>query len=189
MRAALAPLRSGAYREELRLFFQQHFPRPHHLRPEEKPRIWAIAMAEPNTRNDAAGNVAMMGNFMLRNLADWGMTVDDILDPGDEAKFHDVRKAVRSVEVLVDMFPSLTEAVAPYREPLDDVVGDFGKVNDQIIALRLAEAQFWDTSEREDGVRKAYAKAVKTAQQFVVNNELEDYAYALELQERRHRLK
>jgi hypothetical protein len=158
MKTALAPLRSGAYRDELRAFFHQHFPRPHHLRPEEKPRIWFLANAEPNTRDDAAGNVAMIGNFILRGIADHGMTVDDILNPSQELQFHDVRKAIRSVEVLVDMFPSLTTAVGEAREPLDDLVKDFGKVNDQIIALRLAEAQYWDTSEREDGVRKAYAR-------------------------------
>jgi hypothetical protein len=146
-------------------------------------------MAEPNTRDDAAGNVAMIGNFILRNLADQGMTVDDILDPNQEAQFHAVRKAVRSVEVLVDMFPSLTAAVGEAREPLDDLVGDFGKVNDQIIALRLEEAQSWDTSERVDALRKAYAKAVKTAQQFVSSDELDNYARPLELAERRHRLK
>jgi hypothetical protein len=189
MKQALAPLRSGGYRDELRAFFHQHFDRPHHLRPDEKPTIWAIAMAEPNTRDDAAGNVAMIGNFILRNLADQGMTVDDILDPNQEAQFHAVRKAVRSVEVLVDMFPSLTAAVGEAREPLDDLVGDFGKVNDQIIALRLEEAQSWDTSERVDALRKAYAKAVKTAQQFVSSDELDNYARPLELAERRHRLK
>ncbi len=43
--------------------------------------------------------------------------------------------------------------------------------------------------EREDGVRKAYAKASKSAQQWVESDELENYARALELAERRHRLK
>ena len=49
-----------------------------------------------------------------------------------------MRKALRSVEVLVDMFPSLTAAVGEAREPLDELVGDYGKVNDQFVALGLA---------------------------------------------------
>src|SRR5215207_543164 len=100
MDEALVALRDGGYRDGLRNFFYQQYGHPHHLDVMEMPRIWRSAMASPNTRIDAAGNAAMLGNFTIRNLADQGMLIDDIMDPAQEAHMHDTRKALRSVETI-----------------------------------------------------------------------------------------
>lgn len=189
MDASLVQLRDPGYRDGLRNFFHQQFGRPHHLDEFEKPRIWQAAMAEPNTRIDAAGNAAMLGNFTVRNLAEQGMLIDDIMEPSQEAHMHDVRKALRSVETIVDMFPSLTAAVGDAREPLDGLVSDFGKVNDQIVALRLEEAQGFDVSDRQDAVRKAYAKVRKSVGEWIESPDLDNYGYRLEIAQRQHRMK
>jgi hypothetical protein len=60
---------------------------------------------------------------------------------------------LRSVEVLVDMFPSLSEKVGDARELLDDLIGDMGKTNDQYVAFHLSELLDRDVTPRKEGVR------------------------------------
>ena len=139
MNVALAPFRFGGFRDDLKNFFYQRAEAPLPLELKNQPRLWQIAKSGRDTGYDSAGNAARLGQMVLRTCAMSGLGVGDIFNPEQEAHFHDIRKAMRSVEVIADMFPDLTASTASVREPLDKLVSAYGKTNDQFVAFHQAQ--------------------------------------------------
>lgn len=179
MNVALAPFRLPSFREDLNAFFYERATAPLNLAPKDQPRLWQIARATPSDSLTSAGNAALLAEAVLRNLAGEGLLVADIFDPIQEARFHDVRKALRSALVLVDMFPSLSAQTAAVREPLAELVDDYGDTNDAIIAYRAAQESGRQPDERAAEVREEFAKAQARAAEFVGSGQLEAYASQL----------
>lgn len=187
MNVALAPFRLPTFREDFKNFFYQLQPAPMALEQKNQPRLWQIAQTRPDTGLDAAGNAAMLGQRVLRNLQGLGLTVGDIMDPVQEAHFHDVRKALRSVLVLTDIFPSLANDTTNVRQPLADVVKAYGDVNDRFTAYHLAQLSGHDTGPIADDVRATYTKALDVVNKFSGSGQLEAYASQLERDQNAHR--
>jgi len=143
------------------------------------PRLWRIADVTPSDNQSALAIVALVSGNGLTNLINGGLAVEDILDEEQEAQFHDVRKGLRSILVLVDMFPTAEDVVGDQREPLAKLVDAFGDVNDASIAYHdaLATGRFVD--ERRDDLAKEYKKAQKLATDTVENGLLNEYTNRL----------
>jgi hypothetical protein len=187
MNVALAPFRFGGFRDDLKNFFYQRSEAPLPLEFKNQPRLWQLAKSGPDNGYDSAGNAARLGQMVLRNLRNDGLGVGDIFNEEQEAHFHDIRKAMRSVEVLADMFPDLTAGTASVREPLDKLVSAYGKTNDQFVAFHQAQVHNRDTDRRASELRTAFARSQDMATQFVNSGQLEAYAAALEQVQNRHR--
>jgi hypothetical protein len=187
MNAALALFRSSSFRSDFMSFLSQPRSSIIWVDPRHQPRIWRIADLQPSDRYDAAGNAAMLAQAALRNLRREGLLVGPTFDLSEEERFHDTRKALRSVEVIVDMFPSLAEAVGDTRRPLDRVIGDFGRLNDQLVAYHLADWAGRDLAPRLAGIRDAYARATATAEDFINSGALEAYAARLDAAQISHK--
>ena len=179
MNVALAPFRLPSFREDLNAFFYERAATPLSLAPGDRPRLWQIAQVTPNDNLTSAGNAALLVESLLRNLSGEGLTVADIFDPAQEERFHDVRKALRSALVLVDMFPSLSAQTAEVREPLAELVDDYGDTNDALIAYRAAQESGRQLDERAAAVSEEFAKAQARAAEFVEGGQLEAYASRL----------
>lgn len=145
------------------------------LERKDQPRLWKVADVTPNGDQSALAIVALVGGNGLTNLLNQGLLVDDILDAEQEAKFHDVRKALRSILVLVDMFPTAEDVVGDQREPLATLVEAYGEVNDASIAYHEALATDRDVRERRDELVKEYKKARSLAQEIVEEGQLKPY--------------
>jgi hypothetical protein len=141
----------------------------------ETPRLWRIAEITPVDNQSSLATVALLAANVLANLERDGLLVDDILDPDQEAQFHDVRKALRSVLVLVDMFPTGTQIVGDRRDALAELVDAYGEVNDASIAYHDALESGHHEDDRKDDLMKAYKKARKLADQAVDDGELRAY--------------
>ena len=176
---AVAPFRQADVREKLERAFGRSRSEPVLLEYDERPRLWQLAGLEPIDSLDSAGNAARLGHVVLVNLRTEGLLVEDIFDPEQEARFHDVRKALRSVLMLSDLFPALARGVAEVRKPLDDLVEDYGKANDQAIAYHSAERSGQNLAERADALRRAFEKAQREAKQFDERGHLDAFAWAL----------
>jgi hypothetical protein len=176
---AVAPFRQADIREKFQKAYDRDEKQPVALDAADQPRLWRLAGSGPTDNLDSAGNAARLGQDVLRSLQASGLLVDDIADPAQEARFHDVRKALRSVLILSDMFPSLAEAVGEAREPLADLVKAYGKVNEQIVAYNLARSSGQDLEPRAAALRKEFAKAQDRAREFAASGELEAYVDAL----------
>jgi CHAD domain len=150
-----------------------------HLNDKETPRLWKIADVTPNSGQSSLATVALLSANILTNLQRDGLLVDDILDPDQEAHFHDVRKALRSALVLVDMFPTGSDIVGDKREPLAKLVDAFGDVNDASIAYHDAEDSDADLDERRDDLVKEYQKAQKLAQAIQAQGQLDAFVDSL----------
>jgi hypothetical protein len=187
MNISLAPFRLPSFREDLKNFFYQLQPRPLALEQKNQPRLWQIAQTGPDTGLDSVGNTAMLGQRVLRNLQGMGLTVGDIVDPVQEAHFHDIRKALRSVLVLSDMFPTLANQTSSVRQPLADVVKAYGDVNDRFTAYHLAQISGHETGSIIDDLRANYNKALDVANRFSSTGQLDAYASQLEQVQNSHR--
>jgi hypothetical protein len=131
------------------------------------PRLWNLAQATPSQDLDAVGNIALLGGSLLRNLQGPDVFVADIFDPQQEERFHDVRKALRSLLLLVQMFPETRDATQAVREPLAELVSQYGDVNDAIVAYRTAQAFGGNVELAVDDLRKEFAKAQDRQQRVV----------------------
>jgi hypothetical protein len=143
------------------------------------PRIWQIAGFPPDDSLDSLGNAARLSQAILLNLRAQGLTIGDPLDPEQEAHFHDIRKAMRSVVTLIDMFPSSNAAVAGVRGPIDDVVDAYGKANDQFVAYHEAQYFGRPLEPRVAGVQKAFNKAQDLANEFAWGGQMDAYVAVL----------
>lgn len=184
---ALAPLRQADVRRKLEKAYDKFEDDPVSLGFDRHPRVWQIAKLEPTDSLDSAGNAARLGQAVLVNLRAEGLLVADIFDPAQEERFHDVRKALRSVLVLSDMFPSLSAGLANAREPLFDLVKSYGKANEQIVAYHLARQFGQPMDERIAGVSKAFDKAQSQAREFAERGPLDAAVSALATVEASHR--
>jgi hypothetical protein len=168
MTIALAPLRSPEVRAAMQSLFSTPSPEIGSLAAKDVPRLWNLAQTTPSQEFDAVGNVALLGASLLRNLQGPHVFVADIFDPQQETRFHDVRKALRSLLLLVQMFPETRDATQAVREPLAELVSQYGDVNDAIVAYRTAQAYGGNVDLAIDDLRSEFAKA-QTRQERVVS--------------------
>jgi hypothetical protein len=141
----------------------------------DQPRLWKVADVTPNSNQSAIAVVSLVAGNGLTNLLNDGLLVDDILDAEQEDEFHDVRKGLRSVLVLVDMFPTAEDVVGDRREPLAKLVDAYGEVNDASIAYHDAQATGRDVKERRDDLAKEYKQARSLAKEIVDQGQLNEY--------------
>jgi len=165
MQVAVAPLRSPDVRGAMRGFFAAPSPSPLALEAKDVPRLWAFALATASDEYDSVGNLALLGSGVLRNLQGPDMFVADIFDPVQEERFHDVRKALRSVLLLTDMFPATREATSPVKAPLAELVSQYGDVNDAAVAYCLALALGVGVDAAADDLRREFQKTQARQQQ------------------------
>ena len=116
---------------------------------------------------------------MLRWLISDGMVVDDILNEEQEDHFHNVRKALRSVLVISDMYPSIAEEVAKERVPLAKLVSSYGKVNDRFVAYRLALASGINVDERLKDLLDAHDTSKAQVREALASGTIQTYIDAL----------
>ena len=175
MIASLEWLRNDGQRQEFLEFLKQPSGDVLKLERKDQPRLWKVADATPNGNQSALAVVALVAATGLTNLLNDGLLVDDILDSDQEAEFHDTRKALRSILVLVDMFPTAEDVVGDQREPLAKLVDAYGDVNDASIAYHDAQAAGRDVDDRRDDLAKEYKKARDIAKWIDDENQLRDY--------------
>ncbi|MFN8635958.1 MAG: hypothetical protein U0893_19085 [Chloroflexota bacterium] len=175
MIASLEWLRNTQQRQAFLQFVKQPKAELVDLRKKDQPRLWRNADVTPDADKSALAIVALVSGNGLANLVHDGLLVDDILDPDQEADFHDVRKALRSILVLVDMFPTAQDVVGDAREPLAKLVDAYGEVNDASIAYHEAQDAGRDTGELRDDLVKEYKQARRLAQDLVDGGQLKAY--------------
>ena len=175
MMASLEWLRNDRQRQEFLQFLKQPSGEVLNLDRKDQPRLWKVADVTPNGNQSALAIVALVAANGLTNLLNDGLLVDDILDVDQEADFHDVRKALRSILVLVDMFPTAEDVVGDQRDPLAKLVDAYGDVNDASIAYHDAQATDRDVDDRRDDLTKEYKKARDVANWITDENQLRDY--------------
>jgi hypothetical protein len=145
------------------------------LERKEQPRLWKVADVTPSGGQSALAVVALVAGNGLSNLLNDGLLVDDILDADQEAEFHDVRKGLRSILVLVDMFPTAEDVIGDRREPLAKLVDAYGDVNDASIAYHDAQATGRDVDERRADLAKEYKQVRSLAKDIVDQGQLNEY--------------
>ena len=175
MVASLEWLRNPDQRRAFTQFLQEPEGQVLDLKKKDQPRLWRVAGVTPRGDQSALAVAALVSVSGLTNLQQDGLLVDDILDADQEAHFHDVRKALRSILVLVDMFPTAEDVVGDRREPLAKLVGAYGDVNDASIAYHDAQASDRDLDDRRDDLAKEYTKARSLAQEIVDKGQLNEY--------------
>lgn len=159
MAIRLETLRAGGVREAMRGFFARPEATMVQLTAGQVPLIWTIAGVRPSQQLDGVGNLALLSQAVLRNLQTQGLPVGDIFDPVQEERFHDVRKALRSIMILTDMFSATRDATADARAPLMELVGDYGDVNDLIVAYHAARALGANVEPVATALREEFAEA------------------------------
>ena len=179
MRASLAWLREPDQRQAFTAFVQRPEGKVLDLTLKERPRLWRVADVTPGENKSALAVVALVAGNGLSNLLHDGLLVDDILDEDQEARFHDIRKALRSILVLVDMFPTAEDVVGDRREPLAKLVDAYGDVNDASIAYHEAQDAGRDAGDLRDKLVKEYKQARTLAQELSDNGQLREYVTRL----------
>jgi len=187
MNVALTPFRSGDFRDDMKDFLYRRQGQAMNLEQKNKPRLWQIANATPDDSFDSAGNAARLGVMVLRNLTAQGLTVDNIVDETQEAHFHDIRKAMRSVMVMADMFPSLSNATAADRDGVATIVRAFGQTNDRFAAYHLAQALNRDVPTRVADLQASYSRALDVVNTVTSSGQLNSYISRLESAQNSHR--
>jgi hypothetical protein len=175
MIASLEWLRNAEQRQAFLQFLKEPDGEILDLARKDQPRLWKVAEVTPSGDQSALAVVALVSGNGLTNLLHDGLLVDDILDADQEAEFHDVRKALRSILVLVDMFPTAEDVVGDRREPLATLVDAYGDVNDASIAYHEAQVAGRDVRERRDDLAKAYKKARGVAKEILDKGQLNEY--------------
>jgi hypothetical protein len=179
MNASLVWLRDDAQRQAMAEVLRRPGQKILDFTNKETPRLWRFADVTPVDGQSSLATVALLCANGLANLERDGLLVDDILDADQEAQFHDVRKALRSILVLVDMFPTASDTVGEMREPLAKLVDAYGDVNDASIAYHDAEAAGRDEDARREELQKAYKKAQRLAKDLADGGELREYVTRL----------
>jgi len=109
------------------------------------------------------------------------VVVEDILNEEQEAHFHNVRKALRSVLTIMDMYPSLAEITKEERPTLDKLVSAYGKVNDRFVAYRLSLASNINVEERKADLLDAHETSRMRAREALADGSIQAYIDALEI--------
>jgi len=187
MIVALAPLRSSEVRDSMAAFFAAPAASPSALKAGQLPRLWALAAAGPDEAYDSVGNLALVGQRVLRNLASQGLVVGDIFDVEQEARFHDIRKAIRSVLVLDELFPATRDGAADLRPPLARLVSVYGDVNDRVVAYHAAQSVGRGVDERANDLATTFADALDQQRQLLDDGSIDRLIERLEAIQRAHR--
>ena len=166
MNVGLATLRSPPVRQMMRDFLAAPSSSIRSLGSEETPLLWQTAQQTPSNQLDAVGNAALLGASALTSIHGSSPFIADVFDPVQEAHFHDVRKGVRSILLLMNMFPETRQALIGTAEPIFALVSQYGDVNDAFIAYRMAPMLGIGTDAPATYLRREFVKA--QAQQQVV---------------------
>jgi hypothetical protein len=159
MNVSLAALRSWTVRESMKAFLGSPSGAIYELTGKDVPRIWSFAGQTPTTDFDSVGNAARMGASALAGIQASGPFIADVFDPVQEAHFHDVRKSIRSVLLLMQMFPDTRAAIQPVAEPMFQLISQYGDVNDAFVAYRLAPKLGADQGAAGEYLRAEFVKA------------------------------
>lgn len=187
MNVALAAHRSGAVRESMKNFVGSPTGSIYNLAGKDVPRLWIFASQTPTNDFDAVGNMARMGASALAGIQASGPFVADIFNPEQEAHFHDVRKSVRSVLLLAQMFPETRAAIQPIAEPMFQLISQYGDVNDAFIAYRTAPALGANQGAAGDYLRAEFVKAQRRQNTVSEQRTFENLIGALSQVQDRHR--
>jgi hypothetical protein len=179
MNASIDWLHNADKRNALLAVFKQPHQQILHLNHDQTPRLWNIAKATPDSGKSTVAIVALLCGNVLTNLVKDGLLVDDVLDEKTEAKFHDVRKALRSVLILGDMFPATAAAVGDRRDALAKLVSAYGRVNDASIAYHNALKHGGDADERKKDLLKEYKHAQELVNSTLDSGALTEYVQHL----------
>lgn len=179
MNFALAPLRFPSFREDTKEFAYSRATAGRVYLPSEIPRIWDLAGARPLASLDDAGNAAMVSQKLLLRLVDEGIQVDDVLVPEQEDRFRDVRRTIRSVVVITDMYPSLSQRVSDSRDSLAELVDAYGAVNDALAAYKYAVNTGLKLDDRKKELRDRFDEADDVATSVVKKKALQDFSEGL----------
>ena len=170
MNVALATLRSPSVRQMMRDFLAAPSSSIRALAPEETPLLWKAAQQTPSNQLDAVGNAALLGASALAGIQGSNPFISDVFDPVQEEHFHDVRKGIRSVLLLMNMFPETRQAMIGSAEPLFSLVSQYGDVNDAFIAYRMAPMLGINSDAHASYLRSEFVKA-QARQQVVVDSQ------------------
>lgn len=122
------------------------------------------------------GNAAMLAHGVLGRIQTDGILVSDVRDPEQEDYFRHVRRSLRDMLVLGDMYPSLSERVAPARAPLAAIVEAYGEVNARLDAWQAATATGSPKlRERRDELDEAIKEARAVAEDAIRRGSIQTY--------------
>jgi len=167
MNDALSPLRDQRMRVQLRRFLTAPLKAPRSGKNVRAPRIWDVAEALPTDKFDSTGNAALLASGVVRALEGTDLSINDIFDLGQQARFHTVRRMLRNVIVLAAMFPATTEAVQDVRQPVVDMIDVYDDVKDAFTAYDYAQAAGLDTDAIGAKVQREFDKAQTLRANFV----------------------
>jgi len=173
MNDALSLLRNQRMRVELRRFFTAPLKAPRNGKNLRTPRIWDAAAAVPTDNFDSTGNAALLASGVVRALEGTDLSINDIFDLGQQARFHTVRRMLRNVIVLAAMFPATTEAVQDVRQPVVDMIDVYDDVKDAFTAYDYAQAAGLDTGAIGAKVQREFDKAQTLRSNFVETHVLD----------------
>lgn len=186
MNVALAGPRSYTVREPMKAFLGAPTGAIYNLSGKDVPRIWTFAGQTPTNELDSVGNAARMAASALAGIQASGPFIADVFDPVQEAHFHDVRKSIRSVLLLMQMFPDTRAAIQPIAEPMFQLISQYGDVNDAFIAYRLAPRLGANQGAAADFLRAEFVKAQRRQSAVSEQRTFENLVHALSLVQERH---
>jgi hypothetical protein len=144
MNDSLGPLRDDTWRNQIRSFFSD--PRPNVRSSPGSPRLWDEAGTRASDSYDQVGNVALLQAAVFRHLAGQDIGVTNIFDPDQIVQFHAIRKDVRSMLVLMSMFPETNDAIQDVYKTLDDLNDHYDDTHDAYNAWIIAQQEGLDPS-------------------------------------------
>ncbi|MFN8525642.1 MAG: hypothetical protein U0821_21300 [Chloroflexota bacterium] len=187
MNVAMAAVRSPVVREAIDRTLAAPAQGLQPLTGLQVPRLWAIARTQPDPALDSTGNLARLSRAVLVAIRDQGLLVEDVFDLAQEERFHDVRKAIRSVLILADLFPETRDATVEARAAFAGLVSSYGDVNDRLNAYHVAQSIGVDTVPTAAAVTAAFQKAQDAAQTLRDGGALGELIERLAAVEVRHR--
>jgi hypothetical protein len=170
MNVALATLRSPTVRQLMREFLAAPSGSIRALEANDVPLLWTVARQTPSDQLDAVGNAALLGASALAGIQGSNPFISDVFDPVQEEHFHDVRKGIRAILLLMNMFPETHQAMIGTAEPLFALVSQYGDVNDAFIAYRMALTLGLGSDAPATYLRDEFVKA-QARQQVVVESQ------------------
>jgi hypothetical protein len=186
MNDSMGPLHDQGWRSQIRAFFSD--PRPTVRTSPGSPRLWDEAEARASDSYDQVGNVALLSASILRHLQNQDLGVTDIFNPDQKAYFHDVRKEMRSVLVLMTLFPETNDATQDVTKPLSTFVGDYGDTTDAYVTWDMAKQQGTNVDEAAANLSHQFDQAQDEKNDLIDSNGLDIMAGRLEALRDAHRV-
>ena len=140
MEEALVPFRDHAVRQQMLDFLARPLSSPRTGKNLRTPRLWDLGGDVASDSYDGVGNAAVAASGVVRNLQGSDLGVMNILDPEQEAYFHYIRRQFRNVLLIAGMYPAMNDATQDIAPTLDELVDQYGDVNDAFISYRYAQA-------------------------------------------------